>query len=189
MTTQAHAIFNIALLSRQGKPYRHRYALIGAVLPDLPMFIFFAVEAFIRRTPQHELWNTRYFIQEWQNFFDFSNSIPLIFILLGVAYYHLNSEKITVLAWSMLIHCSFDFFLHNDDAHHHFFPLSDFAFQSPISYWDAAHYGHIVARIEVLATLAVSFYLFRRLQTRASLWVLVGVNLFSVAGYSVFALT
>lgn len=80
------------------------------------------------------------------------------------------------------------FFLHNDDAHHHFFPLSDFAFQSPVSYWDAAHYGHIVAPIEVLATLAVSVYMFRRLQTRASRWFLVGVNVFSVMGYFVFAL-
>ena len=71
-----------------------------------------------------------------------------------------------MLAWSMLIHCGFDFFLHNDDAHHHFFPLSDFAFESPVSYWDAAHYGNIVAPIEVCATLAVSVYLFRRLQTR-----------------------
>ena len=94
-----------------------------------------------------------------------------------------------MLAWSMLIHCGFDFFLHNDDAHHHFFPLSDFAFESPVSYWDAAHYGNIVAPIEVCATLAVSVYLFQRLQTRSGRWLLVGANLFSLVGYFVFTLT
>ena len=189
MVTHSHAIINIAILSRQRKAHLHRYAFIGAVLPDLPMFLFFAVETFILRTPQRELWDTRYFMQEWQNFFDLANSIPLILMLLGIGYYLLNSEKITVLAWSMLIHCGFDFFLHNDDAHHHFFPLSDFAFESPVSYWDAEHYGHIAAPIEVFATLAVSVYLFRRLHTPASRWVLVAVNLFTVVAHSVFTLT
>ncbi len=189
MTTQSHTIINLALLSRRDKPHHHRYALIGAILPDLPMFLFFAVETFILRTPQRELWNTRYFMPAWQNFFDLFNSIPLILLVLGIGYYLLNSEKITVLAWSMLIHCIFDFFLHNDDAHHHFFPLSDFAFESPVSYWDAAHYGNIVAPIEVCATLAVSVYLFRRLQTRSGRWLLVAANLFSRVGYFVFTLT
>ena len=41
MNTQSHAIINVALLSRKAAPYLHRYALIGAVLPDVPMFILF----------------------------------------------------------------------------------------------------------------------------------------------------
>ena len=109
MTTQSHAIINLALLSRQGKPYLHRYALIGAILPDLAMFIFFAVETFVRRTPQQELWSQRYFMPAWQNFFDIFNSIPFILLVLGLGYFLVKSEKITVLAWSMLIHCGFDF--------------------------------------------------------------------------------
>lgn len=153
------------------------------------MFLFFAVETFIRRTQQQELWSQRYFMPAWQNFFDLFNSIPLILLVLGLGYLLVKSEKITVLAWSMLIHCGCDFFLHNDDAHHHFFPLSDFAFESPVSYWDPAHYGHIAAPIEVFATLAVSVYLFRRLHTPASRWVLVAVNLFSLVAHSVFTLT
>ena len=53
MNTQSHAIINVALLSRKAAPYLHRYALIGAVLPDVPMFIFFAVEAFVLKHPQN----------------------------------------------------------------------------------------------------------------------------------------
>ena len=186
MTTQSHVILNTAFLSQRDKPYLHRYALIGAILPDLPMFLFFAVETFVRKTSQRELWSERYFVQAWQNFFDVFNAIPLILILLGLGYNLLRSQKITVLAWSMLLHCGFDFFLHNDDAHHHFFPLSDFAFESPISYWDGDHYGHILGPIETLVTLGVSIYLFRRLKTRIARWCLVIINLLSVLRYSLF---
>ncbi len=187
MTTQSHAIINIAMLSRPGKPELHRYALIGAVLPDLPMFIFFAVETFILQTPQQELWSERYFIKTWQNFFDLFNSIPITLVFLALCRCLVKSESATILGWSLLLHSLFDFFLHNDDAHHHLFPLSDFAFESPVSYWDAAHYGHIVRPIEICVTLAVSIYLFQRLQSRIGKWSLVVVNSISLVAYLIFS--
>ena len=183
MTTHSHAILNIALLSKRDKPFLHGYAFIGAVLPDLPLFIFFIIESIIRKTPEAELWSTRYFTEAWQNFFDIFNSVPLILILLGIGYYLLNSEKITAFAWSLLIHCAFDFLTHNDDGHHHFYPLSDFAFESPISYWDPDHYSRIVAPIERIIILAVSIYLFPRLKTRLARWCLVIVNILFIAFY------
>ena len=176
MTTHSHAILNIALLSKRDKPFLHRYAFIGAVLPDLPLFIFFIIESVIRKTPQRELWGSVYFTEAWQNFFDIFNSVPLILILLGIGYYLLNSEKITVFAWSLLIHCGFDFLTHHDDGHHHFFPLSDFAFESPISYWDRDHYAAIVAPIERVVILTASIYLFPRLKTRLARGCLVIVK-------------
>jgi hypothetical protein len=186
MTTHAHAILNIALLSKRDKPFLHRYACIGAVLPDLPLFIFFLIEGIIRKTPGDELWGTRYFTEAWQNFFDIFNSVPLTLILLGIAYYLLNSERITVFAWSLLIHCVFDFLTHHDDGHHHFYPLSDFAFKSPISYWDDAHHANIFAPIERVVILAASIYLFPRLKTRLARWCLVIVNILFVASYLLF---
>ena len=183
MTTQSHVILNIAFLSKRDKPFLHCYAFIGAVLPDLPMFVFFVVETFIRKTPQRELWDSRYFTDAWQTFFDLFNAIPLILILLGIGYYLLNSEKITVFAWSMLIHCFFVFMTHHDDGHHHFFPLSDFVFESPISYWDEDHYGRVVAPIERLVILVASIYLFPRLKTRLARWGLVLVNVLFLASY------
>ena len=188
MTTHSHAILNIALLSKRDKPFLHCYAFIGAVLPDLPLFIFFIIESIIRKTPEAELWGTRYFTESWQNFFDIFNSIPLILILLGIGYYLLNSEKITVFAWSLLIHCAFDLLTHNDDGHHHLYPLSDFAFESPISYWDPEHYGRIVAPIERVVILAASIYLFPRLKTRLARWCLIIVNILFIASYLLFFL-
>ena len=188
MVTQSHVILNIAILSKRDKPFLHSYAFIGAVLPDLPMFIFFIVESLIRKTPQRELWGSRYFAEAWQTFFDLFNAIPLILIVLGLGYYLLNSERIVVFAWSMLIHCGFDFMTHHDDGHHHFFPLSDFVFESPISYWDRDHYGSIVAPIERLVMLVASIYLFPRLKTRLARGALVVVNALFLGSYFLFLL-
>ena len=188
MTTHSHAILNIALLSKRDKPFLHRYAFIGAVLPDLPLFIFFIIESIVLKTPQRELWDSVYFTETWQNFFDIFNSVPLILILLGIGYYLLNSERITVFAGSLLIHCAFDLLTHHDDGHHHFYPLSDFAFESPISYWDRDHYAGIVAPIERLVILAASIYLFPRLKTRLARWCLIIVNVLFIASYLLFFL-
>ena len=186
MVTQSHVVLNIALLSKRDKPFRHYCAFIGAVLPDLPMFIFFTVETFIRKTPQRELWGSRYFIEAWQNFFDLFNSVPLILILLGIGYYLLNSERIVVFAWSMIIHCGFDLLTHHDDGHHHFFPLSDFVFESPISYWDRDHHAGIVAPIERLIMLIASVYLFPRLSSWLARGALVVVNVVFLGSYIFF---
>ena len=188
MVTQSHVVLNIALLSRRDKPVLHCYAFIGAVLPDLPMFVFFAVETFILKTSQRELWGSRYFMEAWQTFFDLFNAVPLILILLGVGYYLLHSERIVVLAWSMLLHCGFDLVTHHDDGHHHFFPLSDYAFESPISYWDRDHHAGIVAPIERLVMLAASVYLFPRLKTRLARGALVVINVLFLGSYLLFFL-
>lgn len=188
MTTQSHAILNMALLSKRDKPFLHRYAFMGAVLPDLPIFIFFIVESVIRKTSQRELWGSLYFTESWQNFFDIFNSVPLILILLGIGFYLLHSDRITVFAWSLLLHCAFDFLTHHDDGHHHLFPLSDFVFASPISYWDRDHYGGIVAPIERLVMLIASIYLFPRLKTRLARWSLIFVNVLFIASYLLFFL-
>lgn len=188
MVTHSHVILNIALLSKREKPFLHRYAFIGAILPDLPMFIFFAVETFIRGISQEELWGTRYFIYPWQTFFDLFNAVPLILIVLGIGYYLLNSEKTVIFGWSLLLHCGFDFLTHHDDGHRHLFPLSDFIFESPVSYWDPAHYGGVVGVIEQVLVLGASIYLFPRLKTRLARWSLIAVNVLTLATYTRFLL-
>lgn len=189
MNTPSHAIINVALLSRKAAPHLHRYALIGAVLPDVPMFFFFGVEAFILKHPQSLIWGERYFHPGWQNLFDIFNSVPLSLILLGIGYWR-KSSAVIACSLSLLLHAAGDFFLHHDDGHRHFFPLLQFRFQSPISYWDPRHYGGVVSAIEILVTIGASVYLFPRLQSRLMRGVLVVINLISglmYVGFSVFA--
>ena len=52
---------------------------------------------------------------------------------------------------SALLHLAFDFPFHNDDARPHFWPLSDWVFESPLSYWDRAHHGTLVGAAEWIA--------------------------------------
>lgn len=186
MNTQSHVIINAALLNRKDKPHLQRYLLLGALIPDLPMFVFFVVEAFMFGHPQQQIWSERYFLPQWQNFIDIFNAVPLILIVLGIGY-RLKSEAVIFCCLSMLLHCAADFFLHHDDAHRHFFPLLQFRFSSPISYWDAARYGRIVSLIEIVITILASIYLFPRLNSRIARGVLIAVNSLSVLLYIVFA--
>ena len=53
----------------------------------------------------------------------------------------------------MALHVPEDLFLHHDDGHRHFYPLSQWRYSSPVSYWDPNHYGKIVAPLEALAVV------------------------------------
>ena len=101
-----------------------------------------------------------YFSDTWQAIFAVDNSIPLwtALLALGAA---LRRPWIASLAGAALLHLVFDLALHNDDARRHFWPLSNWVFVSPVSYWDPAHYGRIVAPVETAVTLALC----------ASIWI------------------
>ncbi len=187
MNTQSHAIINVALLNRKDKPHLRRYMLLGALIPDLPMFVFFTVETFGFRHSQQQIWSERYFILQWQYLFDIFNAMPLILIVLGIGYW-LKSDAVVFCCWSILLHCAVDFFLHHDDAHRHFFPFSQFRFSSPISYWDPSHYGRIASLVEIAATVLASIFLFFRLHSRITRSVLIAVNFLSVLVYVGFAI-
>jgi hypothetical protein len=61
-----------------------------------------------------------------------------------------------------MLHSALDFPFHANDGHRHFFPVSDFRFDSPVSYWDPARFGRAVALIETVSGFALSVYWFRR---------------------------
>jgi len=160
MNTGAHLLINWALI-RSGQTKRVTLAiLLGALLPDLLMFVFYFVQRFVVGLPEQQIWEQAYFLPFWQNIFDVFNSIPLIALLLLVAYFK-RAVFVQVLAISMLLHCCFDFFLHNDDAHRHFYPLSDWRFISPVSYWDPDHFGRIATAIEALAVFVALAWIWK----------------------------
>ena len=59
----------------------------------------------------------------------------------------------------MFLHLLCDLAVHNDDAHRHFLPFTNWRFISPISYWDPKHYGIIFSALEFLFTVLSSLYL------------------------------
>lgn len=93
---------------------------------------------------------------------------------------------IALLFASIVLHCLEDLPVHNDDAHRHFWPLSNFRFESPVSYWDPDHYGAIASRVELVLMLAASVYVFSRVRSRWAKALLIVANLLPLAAYVYF---
>ncbi|MGJ3254392.1 MAG: hypothetical protein ACFE0J_25155 [Elainellaceae cyanobacterium] len=169
MNTPSHAIINLAILGQKSRPEWNRPIVLGALIPDLAMFVFYGWARLIAGMSETQIWDVAYYESFWQNTFDLWNSIPLalVGISLGVG---LGRQKklrslgaaIAIGCASILLHCLEDLLLHREDAHRHFWPLSNVRFQSPVSYWDPNHYGHIFVVFEVGLVLALSVYVFRR---------------------------
>ncbi|MEM1139635.1 MAG: cobalamin biosynthesis protein CobQ [Pseudomonadota bacterium] len=160
MNTPTHMLVGAALLAKPGALQRNRAVLIGALVPDALLFVMFGWSVALGR-PQAEIWGSTYFDPGWQALFAIGNSIPLLAVLSLIAW-RLGSPVALGLSLSALLHAAFDFPLHADDAHMHFWPLTAWRFESPVSYWDPAHYGWLVAPIEALVGLALIVILWRR---------------------------
>jgi len=75
--------------------------------------------------------------------------------------------------------------LHREDAHGHFYPLSNWHFESPISYWDPAHHELWVGGLEAAGVIVGSFLLIRR----GTAWRFVGLATLTLyAVYAAFAI-
>lgn len=177
---------NLVALGRPGSPQRNRAAVLGAVLPDLAIFLFYLVEKLVYGVPDRIIWGEAYFRPgPWQNFIDALHSLPLAF--LGMLFFRrVRNEALEVLFASMMLHGFCDLALHHDDAHRHFFPFSDFRWQSPVSYWDPRHYGMAAAGAEAVLVLLASACLWRwRLGGKAKI-ALVAANLLYLAPLAFF---
>jgi hypothetical protein len=123
MNTSAHAVINLVILGRKGRFDGILPILAGAVLPDLPAFLFYVYEKVILNVPENVIWTHDYFRADWQAVFDLLHSFPILgvcFVLSALS----RSTLLSLLFGSMFLHALEDFPLHHDDAHRHFFPLS-----------------------------------------------------------------
>ncbi len=147
MNTPAHAVLNLLVLGRPGQAAATGAVAVGALLPDAPMLFFYAVEK-LRGVPEAVIWSEHYFAQGWQDFFDVFNSFPLIG--LGLLAAGLAHRPVLALFFSsMLLHGLCDLAVHVDDAHRHLWPLSEWRFESPVSYWDPRFYGRTFGMLEL----------------------------------------
>ena len=129
--------------------------VFGALLPDLPMFGFYAYQKLLAQRTEQEIWSTLYFQPEWQLLFDTVNSIPIA-ILLILVFRVFGLRWGVLLCGSALIHMLCDLPVHHDDAHRHFLPFSNWRFESPVSYWDRNHHGAWFASCELLFTVTAT---------------------------------
>lgn len=161
MNTPAHLIFGAAAFAKPEAPRVTLAALLGGLMPDLSLYLMAGWHLYILGTSPHIVFNVLYFSDTWQAIFAFDNSFIVWGALLGFALMS-RSPVFVAFAGAGLLHLALDFPLHNDDARVHFWPVSDWRFISPVSYWDRQHYGGIVGPLEMLASLICLTLLWRR---------------------------
>lgn len=161
MHTPGHAVVNLAAIGSATDASLAAPILAGAILPDLPIIALYLRERWLHHTPEEQIWRDHYQRPFWQNLIHGLHSLPLALAGL-LAALALESPSATVFFASALLHACSDLPVHHEDAHRHFFPLSNYRFISPLSYWDVRHHGRWVALAELLLVYACSALLFAR---------------------------
>ena len=161
MNTPAHLIFAAAAFARPGRRAVNAAALAGGLLPDVSLYLLVGWALYVRGTPARVVFGEMYFSDRWQAIFAIDHSLPLWSLALLSALVARSACGVAF-AGSGLLHAVVDFLVHHDDARRQIWPLSDWVYRSPISYWDPQHYGYIAAPLEMAVCLALSVLLWRR---------------------------
>ncbi len=190
MNTQSHAILTFYLMRRmlgkRAEQIKHVHPVLfsGAIVPDVAIFVFFVWYTLFEPTSQRVMWSEFAFLDEWQFVFSLFHSFP-VWAFASVGLLLLKMPRAALFCLAALVSAIQDVFVHHDDAHAHFFPFSDYRFESPVSYWDPTHYGWYASTAEVILVLAASVWTYRRLETRwgKGLLVVSVVSLVATQGF------
>jgi hypothetical protein len=175
LNTPGHCVLNLLILGRRPHPEWNVPVVVGAIVPDLPIFFLAFVATFVWRQPQHQIWSETYFRPAWQIATDLPHSFPLLLLAFALMT-ALRAPRARLFVASMLLHSCGDLFVHGADAHRHFFPLNDYRFVSGISYWDPTHHGNVVFAIEALAVVWSSVSVWRLVRSKAGKGLLLVTN-------------
>lgn len=187
MNTPAHLLLAAGVFAKPDCPKVTAAAIIGGLLPDLSLYILTTTSLFLLGNNPDYVFDVQYFSDSWQQIFAIDNSFILWGILLGVAVW-LRAAWFIVLSGSAVLHLCFDFPLHHDDARPHFWPLSDWVFQSPLSYWDSAHYGIIISVFEQTLVIGVLILLWQRFKSARMRAFFTIVALLEIAPVIIFGM-
>jgi len=177
MMSPTHSLLALALLSKAGETKRNWAVLIGSVTPDLAIYLWAPYQYFINDVSGQELWGELYFAPPMQNLIAYFNSIPIYATLAFIGWVargKIWGKLLLFFSLAALIHMATDLPVHADDAYRHFWPLSDWRFYSPLSYWDNDHHAGWVSLIDIAIALGSIFILWRRF---SKLWVKVILGL------------
>ncbi len=171
MNTQTHLLLAAAILAKPDRRSRNTAVIADALAPDLAIYTLFAWSKVVG-IPERRVWNELYFATPWSDAVTVGNSAPLFLaLLLGglvVARFWRAGLLVAFFAGAALIHIASDLPVHVADAHAHLWPLSDWRFRSPVSYWNPNHNGHLFSIFEAFLGVVLSVVLWRRFSAR---WV------------------
>lgn len=161
MNTPSHMLIGAAFFARPLAPATLVAALVGGLVPDLPMFALVLWSTRVIGLPEQEVFGRLYFSDPWQAVFAVDHGF-LIWGTLFLAALWSGRVLLRAVAGSGLLHAVADFATHHDDARRQFWPVSDWVFQSPLSYWDPRFYGTVFAAFEAGSVIVLAVILCRR---------------------------
>ncbi|KIN63895.1 hypothetical protein Z946_2777 [Sulfitobacter noctilucicola] len=152
MNTPAHLLIGAAVFGKRGERQLVWAALAGALLPDLSLYVLAGVSMHLLNIPPRVVFDELYFSDLWQAVFAVDNSFIVWGALFVLALWR-QSRWAMALTGAALLHLALDFPLHHDDGRPHLWPMTDWIFESPISYWDRAHGALWIAPVEATVAL------------------------------------
>ena len=164
MNTPAHLIFGAAAFAHEKRRGSFTAAVLGGLAPDLSLYLMVSVSIFVLGVPAETVFREFYYSDAWQSVFAVDNSFIVWGAFLAVALWR-KWRLLAIFAAAGLLHLAFDFPLHTHDARQHFWPLTDWVFFSPVSYWDSRAHAGIVGPVELTMSVGLSILLLARFRS------------------------
>lgn len=163
MNTPTHMLVGAAVFARPLAPATFVAALAGGLVPDLSMFVMVLWATRVAGLPEQEVFGRLYYSDVWQTVFAIDHG--LLVWGLATAFAAWSGRAVArAFAGAGLLHAAVDFLTHRDDARRQLWPLTDWVFRSPVSYWDPRYYGNVVAVVELGLVAVLAAVLWRRMQ-------------------------
>ena len=153
-----------AAFGKADKKGTYAAAFLGAFAPDFSLYAMVAVSIWIMNIPADVVFRELYYSDAWQSVFAVDNSFIVWGIGLSIALWR-RSPVFIAFAAAGLLHLALDFPLHTHDARQHFWPLSDWVFESPVSYWDSSAHADIVGPVALMVSFGCAAYIWSRFQS------------------------
>ncbi len=153
MKTPGHVVVNTASLQALLPDPSATAVVVGAVLPDVPIFVLYAWGRLVRGMPAERIWRELY---PQPAFLALVHGLHSFVVTgAGTAICVVAGQPVGALLFaSMFVHALLDIPVHGEDAHRHFWPLSQWRFISPLSYWDPRLHAKQVALVEAVLVVA-----------------------------------
>jgi len=165
VNSPTHTLLALALLSKRGNTHRNWAVLMGSFIPDIVIYIWAPYQKFVNGVSGREMWGQLYFEAPMQSMIAVFNSIPIYALLAVIGYFTIARNwglALFFFAAAALIHIATDMPVHGHDAYRHFWPFSDWRFESPFSYYEQDLHGRWVSLIESVIALISIIVLWRR---------------------------
>ena len=180
MNTPTHSLIALVLLAKKGERKRNIAVFLGSLIPDIAIFLWAPYQSIVNGVKSDELWGELYFQAPMQNLIAWFNSVPIygVLALIGfLARKFLFGKLLLVFSLAALLHIATDLPVHADDAYRHFWPITDWRYFSPLSYWDSDYHARWVALVEIFIACLCIVFLWRRFP---KLWIKITLGVVSI---------